>query len=938
MKRIAQILWPGIFIVGIGYSLAWADFPRYTIKANLNVVQKKISAQQTVEFTNNSSKELTEIFFHIYPHRKYSKKEINFINRFTSYFSVNFFPDGFQSGDLIVESIKQGNQAINFVIEGEDKTILRVPLSKPLWPRQSITLTIDFRVDIPHAYGRLGWHEDMLRLSRWYPVLSVINQYGWNNHPFYPFHRPFFSEASFYSLELTLPQNQVVIHSGENRREQINRDGTKTLFIETPLPIRDFSLALSPSYRVYEDIYENIKIKSYYLPGHEFYGKEAAQDAKDLMGFYTKRFGPSPYNEFSIVPVHLGYGGEQMSNLIFIDTRVYELPKFLKRYFDFLIAHETGHQWFYNLVGIDEFTEMWLEEGINSYFIAEYLEEKYGPRAEVIDFPYWFKKWKGLLPELTFHRTRDVRYKMIARYGYDQPIVGKLSSFQEPSSIFSLTYGKGSGVVDMLQDQIGEEAFEKVFRRVFKEFEFRNISVREFQKLCEEESNKDLEEFFHAWLYDARILDYAVEVKGDKILLLNRGQINMPVDVEVHRRDGSVSRFSWEGEKRREEYETGLGPNIKRIVIDPHQKALDIDRTNNSWPRKINVKAVPLYLPLYDIPIFLPDDGYNIVVGPEIITNGLGFKASFQKPYDQIFYAATGYEFSEQLHKTRVGYQLNNVLKTQTAFGVEFMNRTDLEDGSEDLVSEKVYLRRELWPSRYSLTSINDHISLYLLRNRGIDGFLVPAEREDSRNVSYLRRDEAIIGSTFHVGRSGPWPDPHQGFNIDTLLEHSGHFLGATQYFNRGSIDVSLYQPVTNRTQLAYRMKVAGGFPDDKNLFELGGLDGLRGYDRKTIRGANALLGSMEYRFPIIEKMRWSFLDNIFGIEAISGVAFVDVGQSWFSSFKESDLKKNAGGGLRFSVNVASFLEKIVLRLDAAQAINDSSEETQFWFGINHAF
>jgi len=70
MKRIAQILWPGIFIVGIGYSLAWADFPRYTIKANLNVVQKKISAQQTVEFTNNSSKELTEIFFPLYRQKK----------------------------------------------------------------------------------------------------------------------------------------------------------------------------------------------------------------------------------------------------------------------------------------------------------------------------------------------------------------------------------------------------------------------------------------------------------------------------------------------------------------------------------------------------------------------------------------------------------------------------------------------------------------------------------------------------------------------------------------------------------------------------------------------------------------------------------------------------------------------------------------------------
>ena len=69
-------------------------------------------------------------------------------------------------------------------------------------------------------------------------------------------------------------------------------------------------------------------------------GKQALEIARDVMKFYSQRFGPYPYGEFSIAPVHLGYGGEQMSNMIFIDTRVFELPKILDRYFDFLISHE----------------------------------------------------------------------------------------------------------------------------------------------------------------------------------------------------------------------------------------------------------------------------------------------------------------------------------------------------------------------------------------------------------------------------------------------------------------------------------------------------------------------------------------------------------------------------------------------------------------------
>src|SRR6185295_2289492 len=165
-------------------------------------------------------------------------------------------------------------------------------------------------------------------------------------------------------------------------------------------------------------------------------------------------------------------------------------------------------------------------------------------------------------------------------------------------------------------------------------------------------------------------------------------KIVMPTDVKVKLNDGSEHHLTLDMQKRIEEYDTGLQGKIESVVIDPDEKRLDIDRVNNSWPRKVNFKPVPLYFPLYDIPIFLPENGYNVVVGPEIISNGLGLKASFQKPYDYIIYAASGYEFDEELHNSRAGFELNNFLHSQTALGAEVSNRTDLGDGSEDLVSE----------------------------------------------------------------------------------------------------------------------------------------------------------------------------------------------------------------------------------------------------------
>ena len=928
-------LWGSLFLSNASASTA----PFYKIQASVDSSKKTVVCRQTTAFTNNSADDLDSLYFHIYPHRAFTQKEKDFMLRYTAYFKVNFFPEGFAVPEMDIQAVSQGTDALNFSIEGEDQTILKVPLKNTLHPGDSVEIKIDFALKIPHSYGRLGWHNNILALSRWYPILSVYGRDGWDNHPFYVFHRPFFSEASLYSVTLTVPQNQVVIHSGQLVREENTTAGTKTLFIESKLPIREFSLAMSPDYKIYEEKWQDVQIKSFYLSGEEKSGQRALGFVRDLMRFYTRLFGPYPYETFSLAPVYLGYGGEQMSNLAFIDTRVYELPGFLNRYFDFLIAHETGHQWFYNRVGIDEFTQMWLEEGVHSYFIEKYLEEKYGPDGEVIDFPAWLQKYKGFLPNLTFKRTRDVRYKTLARIGLDHAVVSKLSSFSEPSSIFSLTYGKGARIVGVLEGMLGEEAFDRVFKRIFKEYDFKNLTVEDFEKICEEESQMDLSSFFQNWLYTDGYFDAAVtKVKGNKVTLKQKGKIAMPVEVEVKFKDGQKVSSTWDGKGKQTQIQFKEGSAIKEVQLDHNEKLLDLDQTNNQWPRKIYFKAVPIYFPLYDIPVFLPEDSYNVVAGPEIANGGLGVKASLQKPFDQILYAGTDYEFGESIHHSRLGWQLNNLFRSPTALGFEVANQTDLDDGDEDLVSGKIYLRKELRPVSDSLFDINDHISLYLIRNQGLNKTLLLGGTEDADNISYLKRSEAIIGTALHLDRSETYPDPRRGFKLDTLLENSGHFFGATQYFYRAAVDTSFYAPVRAKDTLALRLKYGGGYPDDKNLFQLGGIEGLRGFDRKDVRGSSALLGSLEYRFPLREKLHIKFFDNIFSLESVGGAVFFDAGQSWYSSFGESALKKDAGLGLRFTMNLGSMLENMIVRADAAKAINEPEDDIHFWFGVGQAF
>ena len=911
--------------------------PVYTIQARLDAESRILHVRQTVTWTNPGPGPLKTLVFHVYPNRRYSRDEQDFMYRFGGYFKVNPFPEGFPVKTMDVLAVEAQGRSLAYEITGADQTLLNIRLPAPLEEGQTVEIDLEYTLFLPHAYGRYGWHGSIIKLSRWYPVLAVYQDGTWNTAPFFPFHRPFFSESARYDVSLDTPADYVVVHTGQKTREDVSGTRKKT-FLKTALPVREFTLALSPDFRVVEDTADGITVKSYYLPGRETAARRALADARDMMRYYTGLFGPLPYTDFSIAPVHLGYGGEQMGNMIFLDTRVYALPRFLDRYFDFLVSHETGHLWFYNLVGMDEFSQMWLEEGVNSYFVSEHLASKYGEEAEIPDYPRWMGGFTGVLPRLTFKRTRDFRYLMLAKSGIDHPVIDNLSGFQEPSSIFSLTYGKGSRVLAMLRYYLGPEDFSRVFKRIFKEYRFANLDMKDFIMICEEESGQPLNWFFDQWLYKSGYLDVAVAgVTGRTITLKNRGSIQAPVPVEVTFADRSRKTFIWDS--RQEAQTITLEGPVRSAAVDPEGIFLDIDKTNNHWPRKYHFNPVPVYWGLYDIPLFLPDDGYNVVLGPEAADSGLGVKASLQKPYDWVTYAGTDYELGERLQHSRVGAQLKNVFRSPASAGFEFANVKDFDDGADDLASGKLYLRQELWPAAYGLLEDNDHWTLYLVRNQRLsDRHDAVPPREEDRQRDYSRREESIVGAALHLNRSGPYPDPRQGWKLDAACESAGHFWGADQYFYRTDAAFTVIHPLTPQTRVAARIKTGWGYPDNKELFYLGGMDGLRGYKRKDVRGANVLLGNLEYRFPLAPSARVAVADNLLGLDSLGGVIFFDAGQAWMSRFGEPGFKKDAGVGLRFKINIGSFLEQAVVRLDVARALGEAKQDTRFWLGVNHAF
>jgi hypothetical protein len=915
-----------------------SELPRYHIAASLDAENHRLSAKQKVVFTNNSDKPVNEIYFHIYPHRKYTQQEIRFMYQYSGYFKVNLFPEGFQSGDLRVIAAQSSGKPLTYIIEGDDQTILKINLDSGLNPGGSREIEIDFILDIPHCWNRLGWHQDIITLTRWYPILSVLDKSGWHNYPFYIYHQPFFSDAAYYKLELTLPKEQKLACGASLRAETVNSDNTKTLVLENEAPMRDLGLAVSANFRVFSLDQENFRINVFYLDDNLKSAREMAGYAAQAMKFYAGRFGSYPYKEFNVAASYLGFGGDQSSGMIFIDVRMFRLPGFLYRYSDFMVSHETGHQWFYNMVGSDEYKEMFLDEGVNSYWLLRHLEDKYGYNAKVMVLP---KALKWLVPNFSFRDSTASRYIYLAKNGYDRPVIGELSSFKEPSSIFALAYGKGSAVLSMLEAQVGEETFERLMARYAREFRFKNANLDDLVRICQEESAQELGGFFHQWLKTNKSSDFAVKsVQAGKVVLENRGDLQMPVKTRVKFWDGTEIIDQWSGKEQSRQIDLPGNKPVQEVSVDPEKIiALDLDRTNNHWPKQFRFKPVPVYFFPWEVPIFQDRDAYNTIAGPTLGGSSLGAAASAQKPYDQIVRVSSAYDFNGKAIDSKLGYEFSHILGRHNSLGFEVF---DYESSKEknDLAGGKVYWRRELWPASYGIFDINDHLTFYLVKDRKLESSSNLNGQEAITNFKYTRKDESILGVTGSMSRCGPSFDPDCGWKFMGNQELAGHFLGGNQSFWRSSAELDKYYLALPHYQhkLAFRLKAGIGGSADKNLFQLGGWEGLRGYSAKTIDGSRMILGSLEYRFPIWDEIKFYFFDNIFCLNKIQGAAFFDAGRAWYSDFSDSDFKKDAGFGLRAHLGTVGILEKIVLRLDFAQAVNQPKEEAHIWFGINQSF
>ncbi|MFN2190156.1 MAG: alpha/beta fold hydrolase [Candidatus Promineifilaceae bacterium] len=436
--------------------------PVYHIDLAISSDQMSVAGRLETLYTNQEDTDLSEVYFHLYPK--------------------------ILGGEVTVSAL---------IVDGErtepeyelSQTVLRVPLEEPLAPGEQTVIAMEFIVDVPsepgNNYGVFTAREGVLALAHFFPQIAVFDDQGWNiDYP--PANADVtYTDASFYLVRVTAPEDQVLVTSGIEIDRQTA--GDNQVVAVAAGPARDFYLASSEDYVATSQQVGETTINSYGFPEFEEYNALALRYAAGAMESFNERFGAYPYTEFDIAPTPNMALAVEYPGVVVVRTALYNPTAMLGDlqatfYLEGAVAHEVGHQWFYNVIGSDQIDEPWLDEALTQHVTYLYYVDAYG--------------------EENAEGFRDSFYDRWDRVERADIPIGLPAGEYSGSKYGAIVYGRGPLFFDALENEMGEQVFASFLREYYQKNKWGISTGPELKALAEEHCGCDLTPLFEEWVGD----------------------------------------------------------------------------------------------------------------------------------------------------------------------------------------------------------------------------------------------------------------------------------------------------------------------------------------------------------------------------------------------------------------------------------------------------
>ncbi|MBP3956848.1 BamA/TamA family outer membrane protein [Gemmata sp. G18] len=937
-------------------------------------------------WTNTTKTATNQLVFNFYPHFQVPAGESLLFAKTLELLrlqpSLGIDRDG-KMGNVTSAHLLGANAALvplNYSYDEKNTTALRFELPNAVQPGQSATIELVCDVRLPNKQGRWGHYEGVTFLTNAIPLLAVCDDGGWKPMPFVPWHQPWYNEAGVFRATITVPENEKVACSAVIKSEQKLPGNKKKVECE-PFLGRDFAVLSSARYQEFISSTKlpdgrEVKLRCLAFPEHEFYATEILKIVGEAITTFSQWFGAYPYSQFTVAESYFGWNGNECGGLIMVDERVFGMPHLARGYVEYLVSHETCHQWWYNMIGTNGFTEPYLDEGAAAYFTHRLVDTKRGKNNPLLAWP------KGLewLPNINRENYRNGSMYHAIRNGEMTPAAQELPQYKHLFGLFTGAYDRGSKVFAMIEDRLGEAAFLDFIRGVVKKYSWNILSSELLRAELEAYTGRDWGEFFQRWVFGKGLTDWSVErvrvealggprsrtgyavsvtVKQSRefteptLLEFTRGATTVrvpvgpfPETVKFEQHNATATPI---GDNRwRVDLELPFEP--EQVTVDPDGVLLDANPNNNRWKPSIKTHVTPLYTMLDETGLTADYNRWNFLAGPWV------WGPAAQDPW--------------YTRSTMLGLRAGGFRTERYATGAYTAIRSDYRDAIVGVDGKLLFEHREIganWETRiggpwggldgasgaqrgsiYARNIHKESASLYLppmFYDEAFatyqDNFLPFARRPGGDRWDRLW----MAGWHVRLNLYTPYWDPECGLWADAMAAGGqADFADGWKPMAQARAELAAVHTLPEWTGPFRVARIAGrvvgqfATPDRGQFFALGGGTLFRGFDLAERQGSALWVGNLEMRWPLARNVTWDALDHSVGARNVWLATFYDVGAVYANGRAVGGNVAHAvGAGLRVDVAVFSFIERATLRFDVGKSLNGGTP-LQFWFGVQHSF
>ena len=335
-----------------------------------------------------------------------------------------------------------------------------------------------------------------------------------------------YDEVDSMAISVTVPKDLMNVSNG--RLIEIEEDhNSKTYHWFVANPINNYGVNVNiGDYVYFGETYQGengpLRMDYYVLRDNLSLAEKQFKQAGLMMEAFEYWFGPYPFYEDGYKLVEVPYLGMEHQSSVTYGNKYQNgyLGNDLSRSgwglkFDFIIIHESGHEWFANNITYKDIADMWIHESFTAYSENLYLDYYFGTKA-----------------------SADYVIGTRSRIRNDRPIIGVYGVNYEGSGDM---YYKGANMLHTLRQLLeDDEKWRQILRGLNKEFYHQTVSTQQIEDYLSEKTNIDLSAFFNQYLRTTKIpvLEFTLKDGVIKYRYTNIVKdFDMPVRIKVNEQE-----------------------------------------------------------------------------------------------------------------------------------------------------------------------------------------------------------------------------------------------------------------------------------------------------------------------------------------------------------------------------------------------------------------